>query len=727
MPTHAEAAGPGSASGRGVPFSAYFAVIVLIAVLSAAASVVYVDQQSQHDAKAQARADAAYAARGAADKLGKDIGLLRATVRQLAANPTIAQAAAHPAGCTLTFGGPEGPGRDHLDLVLPNGAVVCSSRPRDAKGRLSGYAREAWVRPALHGEVFRAPLADRVTGVPTAMAAAPVGGKLVVAGFFDLTTIAQGLQSVYGGRRAPEVVVVDNATHTIVSRSMRRRTSIGATLSPPRSGQASDLDGTTRIYESAAVAGTPWTLFVGEDAHQAVAAGSHLRNRELGLVLASLALLLFTTFLVYRRIVGPVRALSRAVKATATTGRAVALPVTGPAEARALATEVNSLTAAVNAHEAVRQAKEEAESANEAKSRFLAHMSHEFRTPLAAIMGFAELLHRGEERERERSWSGYVIDGGRHLLALVNELLEISRIEAGKVMLTPTAVDVQRAVDDALDLVAPLAADRGIRLEHAPGPRLSQAALVDPLRFKQVLLNLLANAIKYNREDGLVTVSVDADSEMVRVAVSDTGEGIAPEKLTALFTPFERLGAEASSVPGTGLGLVVTKGLIEAMGGRLSVESELGVGTTFTAELPLQAADQVGDHVPAGPATSGSILYVDDTEENLRLVESVLAKMRPGVELRTADHGVEAAALAEERPPDLLLLDLNLPDISGEEVLRRLRARPETVDVPVLVLSADSTSRNIDRLLQSGADAYLTKPLEVPQFLDVVDRLLATR
>lgn len=718
---------PGSATGRGVPFSTYFAVIVAIAVCSAAASVVYVDRQSQHDAKAQARADARFAANGAAGKLGKDIGLLRATVQQLAANPSIAQATTNAIGCTLTFGGPEGPGRDHLDLVLPNGTVVCSSRARGKDGRLTGYTGQAWVRSALHGQTFRAPLEDTVTGVPTAMAADPVQGKVIVAGFLDLTTIAKGLQSVYGGRRAPEFVVVDNTTHKVVSRSMNPRTSIGAPLSLPSSGETRDLDGTKRIYESTTVAGTPWTLFVGEDAHSAIAAGSHLRNRELVLVLASLALLLFATFLVYRRIVGPVRALSRGIKATATTGRAVALPVTGPAEARALAAEVNSLTAAVNAHEAVRKAKEDAERANEAKSRFLSHMSHEFRTPLAAIMGFAELLHRGEERERERSWSGYVLDGGRHLLALVNELLEISRIEAGKVMLTPAPVDVQRAVDEALDLVAPLAADRGIRLEHVVGPRLERPALIDPLRFRQVLLNLVANAIKYNREDGLVEVSIEAGTETVRVAVRDTGEGIPPNKLTALFTPFERLGAEASAVPGSGLGLVVTKGLIEAMGGQLTVESELGVGTTFTVELPLQAGDHTGDQLAAGPATSGSILYVDDTEENLRLVESVLAELRPGVELRTTDRGLDAAALAEERPPDLLLLDLNLPDVSGEEVLRRLRARAQTVDVPVLVLSADSTSRNINRLLQSGADAYLTKPLEVPQFLDVVDRLLAPR
>jgi CheY-like chemotaxis protein len=356
-------------------------------------------------------------------------------------------------------------------------------------------------------------------------------------------------------------------------------------------------------------------------------------------------------------------------------------------------------------------------------------MSHELRTPLAAIMGFAELLHRDEPDAKRRSWSGYVLDGGRHLLAIVNELLEVSRIEAGKMMLMTEPVDTQRAVDDVLDLVAPLAAERGISLERIRGKPVERSALADPMRLKQVLINLVANAIKYNSEGGSVTLDVQESGDgMVRIAVTDTGKGMAPDQLEQLFTPFERLGAEAGTVAGSGLGLVVAKGLVEAMGGQIAVASEPGVGTTFTIELPLTdtgGAAPVDSRRSPRPATVGDVLYIDDTPENLRLIETVLRERRPGLGLRMATNGLDGSLLAEGQRPDVLLLDLNLPDISGEEVMRRLRARTQTGDVPVIVLSADSTSRNINRLLEAGADAYLTKPVNVTQFLDVLDRLLA--
>jgi CheY-like chemotaxis protein/anti-sigma regulatory factor (Ser/Thr protein kinase) len=342
-------------------------------------------------------------------------------------------------------------------------------------------------------------------------------------------------------------------------------------------------------------------------------------------------------------------------------------------------------------------------------------------------MGFAELIHRDEQDEKRRSWSGFVLDGGRHLLAIVNELLEVSRIEAGKMMLATEPVDAQRAVDDVLDLVAPLATERGITLARTSGKRIERAALADPMRLKQVLLNLVANAIKYNSEGGTVTIGLDETADgNVAISVTDTGQGIAPEKIEQLFTPFERLGAEHGTVAGSGLGLVVTKGLVEAMGGSVAVTSEVGSGTTFTVELPLTDAQGTvpADNWSTSPATAGDVLYIDDTEENLRLIGAVLSELRPGLVLRTATNGLDGSVLAETQRPDVLLLDLNLPDLAGEEVLRRLRARAQTGDVPVIILSADSTSRNISRLLEAGADAYLTKPVNVPQFLDVLDRLL---
>jgi signal transduction histidine kinase/ActR/RegA family two-component response regulator len=705
-----------------VPFSYYFAFLIAIFVCSAAAGIVYVDRQSSRDARNEARASAAFAADRAAKKLGQQISLVKESVGNLAANPGIPRTLTHPLGCTLTFGVSK---YDHLDLITPAGATVCSSRPR-VHGTLSGYAGQAWVSEALKAPLFRAPLLDKATGRPVAVYAVPAGGKAIVAAFADLTSLAPSLESDYGGMSRPEFLIVDGAKQTVISRSIKPRASTGASAATTHAGEGRDLGGTERIYAAAAVPGTSWKLYVGEDKAVALAAGVRLRNRQLLIVLSSLLLLLLATILVYRRIVRPMKALGASVK-SAVVDYSKPLVVSGPAEVRALTNEINTLTATVNTQEAVRRAMEEAERANEAKSRFLSHMSHELRTPLAAIMGFAELIHRDETDLKRRSWSGYILDGSRHLAALVNELLEVSRIEAGMMMLATEPVDTQRAVDDVLDLVAPLGTERGITLARRPGKRLERAALADPMRLKQVLLNLVGNAIKYNSEGGTVTIGLDETADgNVAISVTDTGQGIAPEKIEQLFTPFERLGAEHGSVAGSGLGLVVTKGLVEAMGGSVTVTSELGSGTTFTVELPLTDAEGTvpADNWSTSPATAGDVLYIDDTEANLRLIASVLSELRPGLVLRTATNGLDGSALAETKRPDVLLLDLNLPDLAGEEVLRRLRARAQTGDVPVIILSADSTSRNISRLLEAGADAYLTKPVNVPQFLDVLDRLL---
>jgi signal transduction histidine kinase/CheY-like chemotaxis protein len=716
---------PGSGDARavagGLPFSYYFAFLIAIFVCSAGASIVYVAVQSNRDARNEARASASFAADRAANKLGSDLALVKGAVRNLAANPKISETVAHPAGCTLTFGETK---FDHLDVISTAGATACSSRPR-VHGKLSGYSGQKWVASALKGPIFRAPQYDAATGRSVALYAVPAGGKAIVAAFADLASLAPGLESIYGGMSKPEFTIVDGSGQTVISRSVEPTASIGKSMAGVQPGEARDLNGVARIYASAAVPGTPWKLFVGEDKAAALAAGGHLRNRQLLIVLSSLTLILLAAILVYRRIVGPMKALGAGVKSAASNDDQP-LALTGPAEVRALAGEINTMMATVNAHEAVRLAKEEAERANEAKSRFLSHMSHELRTPLAAIMGFAELLHRDERNEKRRSWSGYVLDGGRHLLAIVNELLEVSRIEAGRMMLMPEPVDTERAVDDVLDLVSPLAAERGIRLERVQEKGVARAALADPMRLKQVLLNLVANAIKYNAEGGSVSLAVEeGGSGMIRIAVTDTGTGMTDEQLAQLFTPFERLGAEHGSVAGSGLGLVVTKGLVEAMGGRIGVSSELGVGTTFTVDLPdTDAEGVVGGRRSPVPATAGDVLYIDDTEENLQLIESLLSELRPGLALRTAMNGLDGSLLAENQRPDVVLLDLNLPDISGEEVMRRLRARTQTGDVPVIVLSADSTSRNINRLLEAGADAYLTKPVNVPQLLDVLDRLL---
>ena len=326
-----------------------------------------------------------------------------------------------------------------------------------------------------------------------------------------------------------------------------------------------------------------------------------------------------------------------------------------------------------------------------------------------------------------------MLRGGRHLLELINEVLDISRIESGNLSLSPEPVDVLELVKDTVDLIRPLAAEREIDIQ-APSPSgATWTVQADRQRLKQVLLNLASNAVKYNRHAGTIRVACQATPEgRVAIVVQDTGPGLSADKMARLFRPFDRLGAEQSEVQGTGMGLALSKGLMEAMGGGLTADSVEGQGTTFTIELA-EVADRPGspEEAPApppGPATDDgawhTLLYVEDNLSNLRLVERVLAE-RGGVRLLTTAEGEEAEGLARRHRPEIVLLDLQLPDVGGEEVLRRLKADPATAELPVVVISADVDPEHIERVLAAGAREYLTKPLDVARFREVVDSLLA--
>jgi signal transduction histidine kinase/ActR/RegA family two-component response regulator len=369
--------------------------------------------------------------------------------------------------------------------------------------------------------------------------------------------------------------------------------------------------------------------------------------------------------------------------------------------------------------------------ADAAKSEFLSRVSHELRTPLNAILGFAQLLELDDLSAEQRESVHQILRGGRHLLDLINEVLDISRIETGSLSLSLRPVAVDEVVAETRTLISPLAADREIQVASLSSEAPPAYVNADRQRLEQALLNLAANAVKYNRRAGRVTFSCQATSHgTVRIGVADTGPGIAPENLERLFTPFDRLGAERTDVEGAGMGLALSKRLVELMAGILTVETAVGRGSTFIIELNAAEPppeEEIEDAVPArsdsllGP--DHAVLYVEDNPSNVRLMERIVSE-RLNVKLITTSEGGHALELVRRHRPELVFLDLNLPDCDGDEVLARLRAEPDTADVPVVVVSADATRDQIERMLAAGAREYVTKPFEIARVLEVLEETL---
>ncbi len=381
------------------------------------------------------------------------------------------------------------------------------------------------------------------------------------------------------------------------------------------------------------------------------------------------------------------------------------------------------------------QAKEAAEQASRAKSEFLSRMSHELRTPLNAILGFAQLLEMDSLGHEQRESVQHILKGGQHLLDLINEVLDVARIETGRLVLSPEPVAVRDVVQESLELIAPLAAQRQVRIT-APAQANPGHVMADRQRLKQVLLNLLSNAVKYNRQGGSVTLTCEETAQgRLRISVRDTGPGISPEKLSRLFIPFDRLGAERTGVDGTGIGLALSKGLVQLLGGEIGVESAANRGSTFWVEFPLvespvERYERLREDIPAptavGAGHARTVLYIEDNLVNLELLQRILAH-RPGVKLLSAMQGRLGLDLAGQHHPDLILLDMHLPDITGDEILRRLHDTHETSRIPVVVISADATPGQGDRLLALGACAYMPKPLDVKKLGTLLDEMLKER
>jgi protein-histidine pros-kinase len=376
--------------------------------------------------------------------------------------------------------------------------------------------------------------------------------------------------------------------------------------------------------------------------------------------------------------------------------------------------------------------------ASRAKTMFLSNMSHELRTPLNAVIGFAQLLETdqaGALTPKQRKYVDYIQQGGQHLLQLVNEVLDLSTIEAGRLKLSIAPVDAHGAMELVQRSLMPLAAQAGVELILRPTNGLAEA-LADRVRLHQCLTNLVSNAIKYNRSGGTVILDARAlPGDRIQYSVTDTGAGIPKERQSELFQPFQRLGAEHTHVEGTGLGLALTQRLVEAMGGTVGFSSEPGRGSRFWIELPLQAAGAAPAATSEGapnlrPAEVGggrhSLLYIEDDAASLRLIEAILAST-PNLVLFGAATVQEGIALAIEHRPDVILLDINLPGMNGYEVLTRLKEMPETRDIPVLALTAAALPGHVTNGIAAGFFRYLTKPFDAAALHAAIRDALAGR
>jgi len=390
------------------------------------------------------------------------------------------------------------------------------------------------------------------------------------------------------------------------------------------------------------------------------------------------------------------------------------------------------VTKVVEAQRVLEDAKAEAVLANVAKSEFMSRMSHELRTPLNSVLGFAQILQMEMTSNDQLELLGYIVKSGGYLLELINEVLDISRVETGSIAVELELVSVNDLVASCVEFVLPQAGESGIEIVNQCGEDFRVRA--DPYRLEQVLVNLLTNAIKFNHLGGTVTLTSRELEGRMRLSVTDTGPGVAPQLHDRLFAPFDRLDAESKGIDGTGLGLALSKGLVEAFGGSLGVDSTVGEGSTFWMELLVATTSQSFNDTDTLDLTSSAeesltstrettLLYIEDNVGNVRLIERLLIH-RPNIRLVTTMLGREGFALAESHRPDLILLDVHLPDLPGIDVLAQLKSDERTSDIPVVMLSADASQEQIRRFDEAGARDYLTKPLDLQVFLTLLDGYL---
>jgi PAS domain S-box-containing protein len=369
----------------------------------------------------------------------------------------------------------------------------------------------------------------------------------------------------------------------------------------------------------------------------------------------------------------------------------------------------------------LRQAKEEAEQASKTKSVFLSRMSHELRTPLNAILGFAQILQLEAITEDQHNFVDEIQQAGNHLLDLISELLDLSTIEAGRLLVAMESINLQEVVEEAINLTRGLIEKNQLQLHCHYSDDCS--VLADKIRLRQVLVNVLSNATKYNKKGGVIRLTCESRGDVVRINVTDSGVGIKPEHMQKIFLPFERMDAEHSGIDGSGIGLALSKQIIELMDGAIGADSTPGVGSTFWIELkannPSTLNEQEAKSETADFGDSCNVLYIEDNISNQRVVEAIVGR-QPKLKLMVANNGSFGLELAKEYVPDVILLDINLPDISGYEVLKALRNNSVTSSIPVIALSADAMHFDVARGLAAGFNGYLTKPIDANKLIEAL-------
>jgi signal transduction histidine kinase len=380
-------------------------------------------------------------------------------------------------------------------------------------------------------------------------------------------------------------------------------------------------------------------------------------------------------------------------------------------------------------------AKKVAEKANLSKSDFLSRMSHELRTPMNAILGFSQLMELDVKNvltKKHKENLSYITSAGKHLLELINEVLDLAKIESEGMEVSVERVDIIPITDNVISISKPLAAEKSVSLEYQKIPKGSCFIKADPLRFKQIILNLISNAIKYNKPNGSVIVSFEEqDNDMMRLGIRDTGHGIAEDKKDKLFKPFERFDVNTEHIEGTGIGLTITKKLIELMGGTIGVESTIGEGSFFYIDIPvsIQAySSQTEDRDEPDKSSltdyhKKKILYIEDIPANVSLVKQILDS-RQEIKLLSAQTAQDGIELAQVEIPDLILMDIHLPEMDGLTAFKKLQTINETKNIPTIALTADAMDGDIKKALNMGFKDYITKPIDVPSFLNTIDEIL---